>query len=162
MQATARHLLDVLKETLSHQERIRDLMVKHKQLLIDGKDLDALAVIKEIEEHSQVVVECERDRQAAVVEIAQNSEIEPDSLTVHNLLELPQLLSVREELTTTTTQLRKVLQEIILLRDEVEVLAQHAKAYSDMMLAAFHTAVSKPSNYGGSKSINAAFLSIRT
>ncbi|MFB5192875.1 flagellar export chaperone FlgN [Alicyclobacillus fastidiosus] len=162
MQDTAKRLLDVLKETLAHQERIRDLMIRHKRLLIDAKDLDAQAVIEEIDERSKAVVACERDRQTIMAEIAKELGTTAIELTADDLCDLPISLSIREELISTTNRLREVLKEIVRLRDEIQVLAKHALAYSELLFNTLRDAVTQSNTYGKGVSVNGSFFSVRT
>ncbi|MFD1675472.1 flagellar export chaperone FlgN [Alicyclobacillus fodiniaquatilis] len=158
----AQRLLDVLKETLRHQEQVCQCMQEHKRLLIEGKDMAVPSMLEAIEQHSSAVIQLEHTRQEIVGKIALDAGVEAQTLTADTLLRLPALLSVREELQKITAQLRGVLQDIVQLRDEIQALAQHAKAYSEMFLAALQQSISKSNSYGVLPALGSRFISVLT
>lgn len=161
MSDCANGLLDVLKETLEQERRICQLMTQHKAFLIAGREGDAQPILDEIDTLCTSIVASEQRRQAIVQDIARKSGLDAADLTADALLDLPSLLSVREEMAIITTDLRHALRQIVQLRDEIEVLAQHAKAYSDTMLKIFQQITqSKP--YGRTLARNSRFISVRT
>lgn len=162
MQNAGQRLLDVLKDTLKHQEQVCGQLEKHKQLLIAGKDVEADPVLQEIEQHCSAVARNEQTRQTIVAEIAVMAGLEAESLTADNLLKLPLLLSIREELSQLTIRLRKVIRQIIRLRDDIQVLAQHAEAYTQMFMEAISQSTKSPHAYGSVPMLNSRFISVRT
>ncbi|GEO26651.1 hypothetical protein AAC03nite_24360 [Alicyclobacillus acidoterrestris] len=154
-------LLDVLKETLECEERICCLMEQHKKLLIAGREVTAESILDEIQQLCSSVSASESRREAVVREIAEVEGLDPTALTANKLLELPSLLSIREELAFVTTRLRQVVKGIVQLRDEIEALALHAKAYSDFVLSMLQqNAQTKP--YGSATLPYSRFISVRT
>lgn len=161
MSNNATGLLDVLKETLALQRRVCQLMAQHKSFLVAGREGDAQPILDDIDTVCAAVIDSERRRQSIVQVIAHDAGFVNQPLTANELSTIPALLSIREELAETTSDLRTCVRRIVQLRDEIQALAQHAKAYSDMMLAALQQA-SQAKPYGKPAVRNSRFISIQT
>lgn len=123
-------LLDVLKETLSHQEQIRDCLVQYKRALVLGDMQDVDTFVEEIDRLCTVVSGLEGARRAVMTDIALFTSEPLESLTATRILQLSTFASVREEMRTTVINLRNIVEDIARLRDDVVSLASNALSYS--------------------------------
>lgn len=155
-------LLDVLKDILVLEEKVLSLLEKHRQLLIQGKEIDASSIIEQIDQTCELVVQRERARTEVVRQLSVELGVQFEDVTLEALIKLPISLSIREELRQMSQQLRDVMGRIIQIRNDVAELAKHAKAVSDMFFSLLHDSANQTGTYGSKTLAYSRFISVRT
>lgn len=135
-QAASTGLLELLRELLELERRLAARLRQQRQQLIDGEARAARNHVADIRRLCGQIAEVEARRQTWTARFCAERALDITSVRLVDLVEHPDVRVDKQELLAISSQLRDALQEVADLRDQVQALAEQAKAYSDWGLQA--------------------------